>query len=681
MHKDEAKKRLEKLRTAIENYRYHYHVLNESLISDEALDSLKKELVDIETQFPELITADSPSQRVAGKPLPGFKKIRHEVPQWSFNDAFSEQDMLDFDARVKRMLRDEFGPDVAPAYTAELKIDGLKIVFTYKNGKLVTAATRGDGTVGEDVTENVKTIEAVPLVLSEPADIVAEGEAYMPKSQFEKLNKEQKKKGEELYMNPRNITAGTIRQLDPRIVAARKLSTFVYDISGGTIEVPPRQDEELKLLKKLGFRVNPNFRVCKNIDEVIAYWKEWQKKKEKEDYLIDGVVVKVTERKYQDALGYTGKAPRFGIALKFPAEQVTTVVEDIALQVGRTGVVTPVAHLRPVLVYGSTVSRATLHNEDEIKRLDVRIGDTVILQKAGDVIPDIVKVLTELRQKNSKAFSMPKECPECGTRLEKKEVGATKGKGDEKKQQQSAALYCANPRCPAKDRRTLYHFTGKHAYDIEHLGPKNLDLLLDAGLIASRADIFTLEKGDLLELPRMGEKSVDNMLAAIEKARHVTLERFIVGLSIPEVGEETARDLAEHFGTLEKLRAATRADLEAMNGVGPRVAASLTTYFADKHNKKVTDDLLKQVEIINPTLKKKSTKLAGKTFVLTGTLPTLSRDEAKAKILAAGGKVSGSVSKKTDYVVAGENAGSKQTDAEKLGVPILDESGLIEMLR
>ncbi|MBP7804933.1 MAG: NAD-dependent DNA ligase LigA, partial [Candidatus Pacebacteria bacterium] len=373
MTREEAKKRLEKLRTTIEKYRYHYHVLNESLISDEALDSLKKELVDIETKFPDLITPDSPSQRVAGAPLPGFKKIRHTVPQWSFNDAFTEEDMRDFDARMKRMLADKFGKPINPTYTAELKIDGLKIVFTYENGRLVTAATRGDGTVGEDVTENVKTIEAVPLVLSEKVSMVAEGEAYMPKSQFEKLNIAQKKKGEEAFANPRNVTAGTIRQLDPRIVAERKLSTFVYDISGGTIDLPESQAEELKLLRKLGFRVNPHFKHCKSMDEVIAYWKSWLHKKEKEDYLIDGVVVKVNEQEYQEALGYTGKAPRWGIALKFPAEQVTTVIEDISFQVGRTGVITPVAHLKPVFVYGSTVSRATLHNEDEIRRLDVRV--------------------------------------------------------------------------------------------------------------------------------------------------------------------------------------------------------------------------------------------------------------------------------------------------------------------
>jgi DNA ligase (NAD+) len=674
MTKSEAQKRIEKLRETVEKYRYAYHVLNQTLISEEALDSLKKELVDLEQQFPDLITPDSPTQRVAGKPLPGFKKIRHTVAQWSFNDAFSEEDMRDFDARVKRMLESEFGKKIVPTYTCELKIDGLKIVFTYSNGKLITAATRGNGTVGEDVTDNVRTIEAVPLMLTKPVSLVAEGEAYMPKSQFERINKEQKKKGGELYANARNITAGTIRQLDPRIVADRKLSTFVYDISGGEIDVPARQDEELKMLQKLGFRVNPHFKHCRTMDEVIVYWKSWEKKKDKEDYLIDGVVVKINEKEYQDALGYTGKAPRWGIALKFPAEQVTTVVEDIVLQVGRTGVITPVAHLRPVVVYGSTVSRATLHNEDEIERLGVRIGDTVILQKAGDVIPDIVQVLTEMRTGKEKKFSMPKKCPECNSALVKKNVG-TKGT------EESAALYCTNDRCPAKDRRTLYHFTGKHAFDIEHLGPKNLDLLLDGGLISSRADIFTLKKGDLLLLPRFAEKSVDNLLEAIEKRRTVTLDRFIVALSIPEVGEETARDLAVHFKTIQKLQTATLEDLEHIEGIGPRVSASVVRWFADAHNKKVLHDLLAQVSIESLKTSGGNKKLAGKTFVLTGTLPTLAREEAKAKILALGGKVASSVSKNTSYVLVGENPGSKYDDAQKLGVATLTEEEFVKLIK
>lgn len=673
MTKEEAQKRLPKLRAAIEKYRYHYHVLNESIISEEALDSLKAELVEIESKFPDLVTADSPSQRVAGAPLPGFKKVRHSVSQWSFNDAFSEDDMRDFDARVKRQLENALGKKVSPTYTAELKIDGLKIVFTYTGGKLVTAATRGNGEVGEDVTENVKTIEAVPLVLSEPVDIVAEGEAYMPKSQFEKLNAEQKKKGEEVFANPRNVTAGTIRQLDPRIVSARKLSTFVYDISYAKQVLPDAQDKELELLQKLGFRVNPHFKRFKDIDAVIAYWKEWHHKKDKEDYLIDGVVVKVTEKEYQDALGYTGKAPRFGIALKFPAEQVTTVVEDIGLQVGRTGVITPVAHLRPVLVYGSVVSRATLHNEDEIARLDVRIGDTVILQKAGDVIPDIVSVITEMRTPAQKPFVMPKNCPECGTLLEKRSVGT--------KSEKSAALYCSNQRCPAKDRRVLYHFTSKHAFDIEHLGPKNLDLLIDNGLISGRADIFTIKKGDLLPLPRFAEQSADNLLSSIERARSISLPRFIVSLSIPEVGEETARDLAVHFGSFQKFRKASLAELSAINGVGPRVSTSIVKWFADTHNVKVVDDLLLQVRIEKIEAKNKTGALSGKIFVLTGTLSSLSRDEAKAMVHEAGGKVSSAVSKNTDYVVAGDSAGSKLSEAKKLGVSVLSEAEFLKLLK
>jgi DNA ligase (NAD+) len=418
--------------------------------------------------------------------------------------------------------------------------------------------------------------------------------------------------------------------------------------------------------------VNPHFKVCKTIDDVITFWHAWQTKKEREDYLIDGVVVKINEREYQEALGYTGKAPRWGIALKFPAEQVTTVVEDISVQVGRTGVITPVAHLRPALVYGSMVSRATLHNEDEIARLDVRVGDTVILQKAGDVIPDIVKVLTEFRTGKERAFTMPKECPACGTKLVKKAVGTKDG--------ESAALYCPNPRCSAKDRRVLYHFTSKHAFDIEHLGPKNLDLLLDAGLIASRADIFTLTKGDLLALPRFGEKSADNLLAAIAARRTVPLDRFIIGLSIPEVGEETAHDIAVHFGTIEKLMHADSTALEAVAGIGPRVSQSIVSWFADAHNTSVVHDLLAHVRV-TPVAQALGGSLAGKTYVLTGTLADFSRDEAKARIVARGGKVASSVSKNTTAVIAGDAPGSKYDDAQKLGVPILDEAAFKKLVQ
>ena len=675
MTKAEAVQRLEKLRKSIEKYRYSYHVLDESLISEEALDSLKKELVDIEKEFPDLVTPDSPSQRVAGKPIDGFKKIHHEVSQWSSNDAFSEEDIADFDTRVRRFYKSETNKDIVPAYVCEHKIDGMHIVLTYEKGLLKTAATRGDGTYGEDVTSNIKMIESVPLRLNQPISCIVEGEIYMTKSQFAKLNAEQKKNGGEVFANPRNVVAGTIRQLDSSIVASRKLSTFIYDISRIDGEAPVSQEKELLLLKSLGFRVNPEYKLCKNIDETIGYWKEWKLKKDKQDYFFDGIMLKVNDRNTQEILGYTGKAPRFVVAFKFPAEQVTTVVEDIVVQIGRTGAITPVAHLKPVLVYGSVVSRATLHNIDEIRRLDVRIGDTVILQKAGYVIPDIVKVLSEMRTGKEKVFHMPKNCPECDTTLSKKEIGtpsAAKAKAGEESGMMSAALYCANPRCPAKDRRTLYYFTSKNALDIEHLGPKNLDALLDVGLISSRADIFTLKKGDLLELPRFGEKSVDNLLEAIDKKRICALDRFIVSLSIPEVGEETARDLASHFGNFENFQNATQEQLESIEGIGPRVSKSVLSWFADKHNQKVVADLLAQIKV-QSVQKKAGNKLAGKTFVLTGTMPNLSRDEAKKKIIDLGGKVAGSVSKNTDYVIAGENPGSKYDDAKKLGIKIIGE--------
>lgn len=670
----EAKKRIEKLKATIDHHRYNYHVLNKLEISEEALDSLKNELVQIETQFPQLVTPDSPSQRVAGRPLPQFKKVPHKITQWSFNDAFSPEDLHDFDTRVKRFLKQETGKELQPTYTAELKIDGLKLVLEYEKGILKTAATRGDGKVGEDVTENAKTIQAIPLRLNQPLDVIVEGEAYMPLTQFKKINAEQKQKGEELYANARNITAGTIRQLDSNIVAARKPSVFIYDIARLNPDTTKTQDAELRLLEKLGFKVNTHHILAKSIDDVIAFWQKWQTAKQKEDYLIDGVVVKVNEKQYQDILGYTGKAPRFGIAFKFPAEQVTTVLEDISLQVGRTGVITPVAHLRPVLVAGSTVSRATLHNEDEINRLDLKIGDTVILQKAGDVIPDIVQVLTEMRTGNEKKFTMPKKCPECDSLLEKRTIGA-------KAKETSAAYYCTNVRCFAKDRRTFYYFTSKGAFDIEHLGPKNLDVLLDQGLITTFADIFTLEKGDLLALPRFAEKSVDNLLAAIEKARTVTLPRFIIALSIPNVGEETAILFAEHFGTLEKFQKATIEQLSAIEGVGPIVAQSVVDWFKDAHHQRVLGELLAQVTISKTqNVERKTSGLSGKVFVLTGTLPTLSRDEAKELIRKAGAKVSSSVSKQTDYVVVGESAGSKLDEAQKLGVKVINEGEFLKLL-
>ncbi len=661
----EVKMRIEKLRERIEYYRRQYHVHDISEISDEALDSLKHELASLEAKHPELITPDSPTQRVAGVPKDELAKVTHKVRQWSLNDCFSPEEFKSFDERVKKALGN---PKGEIEYVCEHKIDGLKIVLEYKKGLLEVAATRGSGMVGEDVTHNVRTLESVPVRLGEPVDITVEGEVWMRKSVFKVLNAERAKLGLELFANPRNIAAGSIRQLDPKIAQSRKLDTFIYDIATDSPE--GTQEKELKFLQSLGFKVNRNFELCRGADEVIKYWKKWEAKKEKEDYYFDGVVVKVNDQSLYSSLGFTGKAPRYAIAFKFAAEQVTTVVEGIALQVGRTGVITPVAHLKPVLVYGSTVSRATLHNEDEVRRLGLKLGDTVILQKAGDVIPEIVQVLKDLRTGEEKDFKMPKKCPVCEFELVKKRIG---------KKGESAAWYCDNKRCPAKDRRTLYYFTSKAALDIDGLGPKIIDVLVDNGLVLGRPDIFTLERGDLLALPRFAEKSVDNLLASIDKARHVELSRLITSLAIPQVGEETAYDLAEHFGSIEKLSAASIDDLYKVNGVGDVVAKEVVEWFKDKHNQKMLSKLLPELHIQKPKREKKNSKISGKTFVLTGSL-TMEREEAKKLIKQNGGDVSSSVSKNTDYVVAGESAGSKLDKAKELGVKILDEKAFLKLL-
>lgn len=673
------RERVQKLREAIERHRYNYHVLDKQEISEAALDFLKKELADIEAAYPELQEKNSPTNRVAGEPLKEFEKVEHKVPQWSFNDAFTEEDIRNFDARVKRFLLQELGSSAkggehTPAYVCELKIDGLKIVFEYEQGVLVRAATRGNGKVGEDVTYNVRTIESVPLVLHKPVDIIVEGEVWMSKTNFEKLNKEQEKKGLPLFANPRNVAAGSIRQLDPRIAASRKLDTFIYDIaqySAREANNPSTQIEELELLKSLGFKVNTHAQVCKTIDQVIEFWKKWQTASKKQDYWIDGVVVKVNEVEYQKVLGYTGKAPRFGIAFKFPAEQVTTVVEDIRLQVGRTGVLTPVAHLRPVSVAGTTVSRATLHNEDEIRRLDVRIGDTVILQKAGDVIPDIVQVLKELRTGKEQPFMFPTHVPECG------------GDGRIERVPGQAAWRCVVKDSDAQQKRRLYHFVSKHCFDIDGVGPRQIDLFMEHALVSSYDDIFTLTKGDLLVLPRFGEKSADNVYAAIQKSKHVSLPRFIFSLSIPHVGEETAEDLATHFRTLEAIMNAPKEELLKVEGIGDVLADSITEWFITKEHKKIVENLLEHVtvqEFTRATPPQGSVSLEGKTFVLTGTLSTMGRDEAKAKIKALGGDVSGSVSSKTSYVVAGEEAGSKLEKAVELGIQVLTEDEFLALI-
>lgn len=666
----EITERLEKLKNTIEHHRYLYHVLDKEEISPEALDSLKRELTEIEKKYPELITPDSPSQRVAGEPLKEFEKVTHKIPQWSLGDAFTEEDIADFDKRVKRFLtKPKSTSDVDSAYVCELKIDGLKVVFHYEKGLFVRAVTRGDGKVGEDVTNNIRTIESVPLKLVEPLNIILEGEVWISKKNFAELNKEREKKGETLFANPRNVAAGSIRQLDSKIAKERKLDTFIYDIAYMDGKMPATQIEELEFIQKLGFKVNKNFKLCESVSDVVRYWKDWQKCAQKEDYLIDGVVIKVNSRACQETLGYTGKSPRFSIAFKFPAEQVTTVVEDIVLQIGRTGVITPVAHLRPVSVAGSVVSRATLHNEDEIKRLDVRVGDTVVLQKAGDVIPDIVSVIKEMRTGKEKPFLFPKKVSACG------------GDGCIEKISGQVAYRCVNKNSFAQQRRKFHYFASKKAFDFEGVGPKIIDQLMVNNLISSYEDFFTLKKGDILNLPRFAEKSVDNLIEAIDKSKKVTLARFLISLSIPQAGEETANDIANYFKDIRKIQNASFEELEQIDGVGPVVAQSIRDWFADTDNIHSLNNLLKHVIIEKVEAPARGAPdILGKTFVITGSLKSLTRDEAKDKIRNAGGKISSSVSSKTDFVVAGEEAGSKLDKAKEFGVRIINEEEFFKLI-
>lgn len=666
MNKTEAKIRIERLKKEINHHRYLYHVLDKQEISEAALDSLKHELYVLEQDYPEFVTEDSPTQRIGGKPLEKFHKVTHQVRQWSFNDAFEEKEIIDFDNRNRKILSD-LGEDIsAPLeYTAELKIDGLHVVLTYEKGLFVQGATRGDGKIGEDVTQNLKTIESIPLKLDREISVIVEGEVFMAKDVFEKLNKEREKRGEQLFANPRNAAAGAIRQLDPQVAKERKLGCFIYDLSAATdIDIPATQADELKLLEELGFRVSKHWKLLSKVEEVFDFHKSWYKRKEKENYWIDGIVLKLNKRKWQEMAGHTGKAPRWAIAYKFPAEQVTTVVEDIRVQIGRTGALTPVAHLKPVLVAGSTVSRSTLHNQDEIERLDVRIGDTVVLQKAGDIIPEVVSVVKGLRTGEEKKFHMPTRCPFCESEVKQREG--------------EVAYYCPNKNCFAVELRKLAHAVGKKAFDIDGLGPNKVKQLAEEGLISDLADIFELKRGDLEILERFGEKSAENLLESLEKSRKISLARFIYALGIRHVGEETAITLARHFSTLEKIEQAGLEELAEIEDVGPVVAESIFEYFRNQENLDLIEKLLKAgVEIVQDG--KVSKKLDGLSFVLTGSLSELSREEAKEMIRSAGGQMHSSVSKNTDYLIAGENPGSKLEKAQEAGVKILTEEDFLEM--
>lgn len=664
----EIRDKYKKLNKTILKHRHLYHTLDKPEISDEAYDSLIRDLEEIEEKYPDLKTEDSELNKVGGEVLKQFTKVKHDANQWSFDDAFNFSDMEKWQKKTENFISKAGLENEKVEYCCELKIDGLKIILTYENGILVRGATRGDGTVGEDVTLNVKTIKSVPHKLKSNINITVVGEVWMSKQDLEKLNKERQKKGEELFANTRNVAAGSIRQLDTSITASRNLKMFVYDIDLIDGDFPKKQSDEIDLLEKLGFEVNPNHEVFDSLDGVEKYYQKWQTKKDKLDYGLDGIVIKINSKKIQDALGYTAKSPRWGVAYKFKAEQVTTVVEDIVLQVGRTGVLTPVAHLRPVLVAGSTVSRATLHNEDEIRRLDVRIGDTVILQKAGDVIPDIVSVIKDLRGKNIKEFVWPKFVESCG------------GDGSIERIPGQAAWRCVYKNSFEQQKRKFHHFVSKKAFDITHCGPKIIDVFLEQNLISEYADIFTLKRGDLLSLPRFGEKSVDNILNSIEKSKNVSLARFLVSLSIPQVGEETAIDLAKHFKTLQNLREAKFQDIEVLSGVGPIIAQSIVNFFTAKENKKVVNNLEKVVKIESEK-NNSGGGLLGLKFVITGTLPKLSRDEAKNLVRENGGSVAESVSKETSYLLCGENPGSKFEKAKELGIKIINENEFLSLLK
>ncbi|MFT5849699.1 MAG: DNA ligase (NAD+) [Patiriisocius sp.] len=658
--------RYEKLKQTVDQYRYDFHVENKETISPEALDSLKNELVQIEKEHPQLITSDSPTQRIAGTALAKFSKVAHKVPQWSLNDAFTEEDILEFDARVTRMLEKKFGADVAPTYTCELKIDGLHVVLEYVDGSLVTAATRGDGEVGEDVTHNVRTIKSVPLKLKEKVSLIAEGEIWLSRKQLATINTQREKEGKSLYANPRNLAAGTIRQLDPNVAAERKLDTYIYDISLG--EETDSQKAELDRLHELGFKVNPDHEVCKNIQEVIAFWKKWHTTKDKQPYVIDGVVVKVNELAHQETLGHTGKGPRFALAIKFPAEQATTVVEDIQLQVGRTGAVTPVAHLQSVLIDGSIVSRATLHNEDEINRLDVRIGDTIVLQKAGDIIPKVMSVITELRPKGIKPYRFPSTIVGCG------------GDGSIERIPGEAAYRCVTLDSEYLHRKRLHHFVSKSGLNMDGVGPKIIDLLLDHGVINTYHDLFELQVGDLKDLPSIKEKSAENIVAAIQSVTAPAVEKYLVALSIDNVGEEVARLVLSECSDMETLALANVEELTEVKGVGQTVAQSIVSWMSTAENKQTLKQLQKYITPVPYKTTVSESPIAGKSMVFTGTLPTLGRDQAKDLARKHGATIASSVSKNTDFAVIGENAGSKEQKAIELGVEILTEAAFLKLL-
>jgi DNA ligase (NAD+) len=678
MTHDDVKKRIRKLEAQIEDLRYRYHVLNDARVTDDVYDSLTRELRGLEEKFPDLANPDSPTKRVGGKPLEKFEKVKHASRMLSLNDVFSKEELRDWAKRVEKILDAAAKVRQRTMYFAEVKLDGLAVSLIYKNGSFVQGATRGDGYVGEDITQNLKTIESIPLALrgeDTPKFLEVRGEAVMPKKIFEGLNRAQAKEGKPLFANTRNAAAGSLRQLDPKLTAARKLDFFAYDIPDNFDKSFNPESSHSGLhgkLKELGFKTfSSHERRASDTAEIEDFVDEVEKVRSSFPFGTDGVVISVDQLNFQKILGVVGKAPRYMAAYKYAAERATTILRNIVVNVGRTGVLTPVAIFDPTLVAGSTVARATLHNMDQIERLDLRIGDTVVIQKAGDVIPEVVEVLPRLRSGREKKFVMPKHCPICDAPVATRQVGT----GSEKKHapnEASVAYFCSNPKCPAKNRRGMQHFV--NVFEIYTVGPKILDRLKEEGLVSDAADLFALKKGDLEGLERFGEKSAENLIVSIEAHKKVPLSRFLYALGILHVGEETAIDLAAHFGTLEKMKKASFEEIDSIPNIGGAVAKSIYDHFRQSENLKFIDKLLKNgVEIVISKSQIANGKLQGKIFVVTGTLEALSRDEAKKKIRDLGGKVAESVSKNTDYVVVGENPGSKAEKAKELGVKILSE--------
>ncbi|OGQ35563.1 MAG: DNA ligase (NAD(+)) LigA [Deltaproteobacteria bacterium RIFCSPHIGHO2_12_FULL_43_9] len=663
--KHSVRERIEKLVKDLNYHNYRYYILDNPEISDAEYDKMLRELQKLEGENPEFQLPDSPSQRVGAKPLDKFKKHKHKTLMLSLNNAMDDEELLAFDERVKKFL--ETSKEVG--YTAELKFDGLAIELVYENRILTVGSTRGDGETGEDVTPNIKTVKNIPLHLSDkpPAYLEVRGEVVLTKRAFAKLNEEREKGEEPLFANPRNAAAGSVRQLDSKITAKRPLHFFAYGIGETKGELFDSQYELLKKLSRFGIPVNEHCALCKNIDEVQRFFKKIGEKREKLDYEIDGIVVKVNDFRLQDKLGTISRSPRWAIARKFAAQEASTVIEDIIVQVGRTGALTPVAKLKPVHVGGVTVKSATLHNQDEIDRKDIRIGDTVFIRRAGDVIPEVIKIVESKRHKNSRPYKMPKQCPECGAEALKDE--------------EEVVSRCIGLSCPAKLKEGIRHFVSKGGMDIEGIGHKLVEQFVDEGLVKKFSDFYTLTEKDILKLERQGEKSAKNHIEAIEKSKHVSLDRFIYALGIRHVGEHLSKVLAQEFGDIKKLEHVKEDILIKIHEIGPEVAFAVSHFFNEPRNLQEIHNLLHAGVKSIGQKKKTGGRFEGKTFVLTGTLPRLQRGEAKRMIEAEGGHVAGSVSGNTDFVVAGSEPGSKFDKAKELKVPIIDEEDLLRLLK